>query len=643
MVGFVLLTLVPMFLSISVRNVRVEEEKVRGDCSGFVWELLFEVDGRWSSYGSNPSFYALYWPNPSSKKSPSAESLDPYSAYSCLTSGGVQKLKSKAISVDLGITNFGFISLFRLRSMVEYFVQLHDNSTHEALSSILAFFPKHSPHCEPLRPKRNTSYGYFTSPLIRFDRFPNLYWIDQTGAVVHCLNSINQIGIDADQYNKVATHVHAYYLSPFGDKRFIIFFQNYHRKSYGQYYIFDSKGMLRYARQLECVPGFHHEAIYDSELHAIYTLSFGGFRGKMNLSLNSTCGNFAFDSCQIVRYDISSDEFDAVFSLTATYNHLNSSAEDLVDFSRDFETQYFGSILDCQKYNDSCGNEWGLDVAHPNSFKRAQDGSGRFVLSLRHTSQIILLDRRFVARQVVGGNGRNKGTYKFKTQDDRFRAQHSPIIDADGTLLLLDNGMDSFTRAMRLRLDNITMEAHSIWEFNLTRFSGQVALCCGSVSVNKAGNVITHDANPYNHSTFNIYEVDALKKDTPIAIVTLQKYVPPSKKDEQVDYFHNRNTIYRTAEDTDIDGEHVICDTRTHPVEIKPLSVTVEKKVPKATPDFLHPAFRNYLFQLYLMLVGMVFLWMCYFRRVLQFYHWKYFVVVVLTINFLLAVVSITK
>jgi hypothetical protein len=114
MIGWILLIWLPVLVhSISVRNVQIENEMVRGDCSGFVWELLFEVDGLWSRHASNPSFYALYWPNPSSKISPNTGSLEPYSSYSCLVGGGVQKLKSKVVTVQLGITNMGFISLFR--------------------------------------------------------------------------------------------------------------------------------------------------------------------------------------------------------------------------------------------------------------------------------------------------------------------------------------------------------------------------------------------------------------------------------------------------------------------------------------------------------------------------------------------------
>jgi hypothetical protein len=362
--------------------------------------------------------------------------------------------------------------------------------------------------------------------------------------------------------------------------------------------------------------------------------------------------NFA----NISRYDIASDEFTPVFSLNSTYNILNSSASDLIDFSRDFETKFFRGLLTCSHFNDSCGNSWGMDVAHPNSFGRAKDGSGRYILSIRHTSQVILLDESFVARQVIGGKGENKNTYKFIDKRDRFTGQHSARIDTDGSLLLFDNGFKG-SRALRLFLDNVTMNAYAIWQFNLTRFSGQVAHCCGSVSVNPAGNIITHDSNPFRHQFFNIYEADGRKNDTPIAILTMNKYIPPNYSGqgaEKSKYFHNHNVIYRTAVDTDIDGEHVVCDTRVHPTEINVPTPSDPQSVEKAKTAFSLTAFftnvldyyaRNSrsMFLLYVMLVMLVLLSMFYYRRNIQFYYWKYFIGIILLINFVLAAISFRK
>jgi hypothetical protein len=107
--------LVPLFYSLTIRNVRVEEEKVRGECGGFVWELLFDVD----TDAANASFYAQYWPDPASLKSPNVGALEPYSSYACIVRGGVQKLQSKVHTVLTGITKRGYISLFRYDSSRE--------------------------------------------------------------------------------------------------------------------------------------------------------------------------------------------------------------------------------------------------------------------------------------------------------------------------------------------------------------------------------------------------------------------------------------------------------------------------------------------------------------------------------------------
>jgi hypothetical protein len=51
---------------------------------------------------------------------------------------------------------------------------------------------------------------------------------------------------------------------------------------------------------------------------------------------------------------------------------------------------------------NQCGHYAGLDFVHANSFKRALDGSKRFVLSLRHTNQVLILDENYTVTHVAG-------------------------------------------------------------------------------------------------------------------------------------------------------------------------------------------------------------------------------------------------
>jgi hypothetical protein len=43
-----------------------------------------------------------------------------------------------------------------------------------------------------------------------------------------------------------------------------------------------------------------------------------------------------------------------------------------------------------------------VDIVHANSFKRALDGTKRFVLSFRHTNQVLFLDENYTLVNVVG-------------------------------------------------------------------------------------------------------------------------------------------------------------------------------------------------------------------------------------------------
>jgi hypothetical protein len=148
---------------------------------------------------------------------------------------------------------------------------------------------------------------------------------------------------------------------------------------------------------------------------------------------------------------------------------------------------------------NQCGQYFGLDILHANSFKRALDGTKRFVLSFRHTNQVLILDEKYEVTHVVGtalslrfeilynfvvmvlveftfinllflflsrflfihsvgGRGMNRNTFQFTNESDRFLAQHDAWLLEDGSLLMWDNGSNrNFTRAVRYVLNYTTM------------------------------------------------------------------------------------------------------------------------------------------------------------------------------------------
>lgn len=205
----------------------------------------------------------------------------------------------------------------------------------------------------------------------------------------------------------------------------------------------------------------------------------------------------------------------------------------------------------------------GWESLHANSFTKAKDGTGRFLMSLRTTSQVLIFNSDFKIIQVVGGHGKNNRTYQYVNPDvDRFLGQHAAYIEKDGTLLVYDNGgshsefdqpFRNFTRAMRLRLDPATMQASTVWEFDVTKFSGLVSRCCGSATMTDHGTVVTHTSHHNGSYPFYLFEADGTKSNQPLAIYT----VNPGRVYEDMWWFR---LIYRTHAEWHIDGEAVTCD-----------------------------------------------------------------------------------
>jgi hypothetical protein len=91
--------------------------------------------------------------------------------------------------------------------------------------------------------------------------------------------------------------------------------------------------------------------------------------------------------------------------------------------------QCFGVGSVCSAHNNSQANfEPGWDLFHANSFKRAKDGSKRYfnavkcvfiirwILSLRYTNQVLILEEKYQPLYAIGGNVRNisnKNIFEF--------------------------------------------------------------------------------------------------------------------------------------------------------------------------------------------------------------------------------------
>lgn len=139
-----------------------------------------------------------------------------------------------------------------------------------------------------------------------------------------------------------------------------------------------------------------------------------------------------------------------------------------------------------------------LDWTHGNGlFERVERGS--YLVSLRHQNWIIDVDRASGAVNWRLGPG---GDFTLEGEGigdvEWFYSQHAPSIVTGGELLLYDNGNerpqapDSYSRAVRLRLDEVAMTAEQTWSFRTDEYTpylgdawatpdGTVLVCAGGV------------------------------------------------------------------------------------------------------------------------------------------------------------------
>jgi hypothetical protein len=545
-------------------------ENHKDHCSGLLWKVVVRIQ----SCRVNDSIYALYYPDPSNTTDP----LEPSTWAQCLGEGKIQKLRSPSQRVEPG--QLYQLYLYRVRDGVTYKVELFDGEL--LLQGGMSFTPRMR-GCHPFHPKRNLSYGYFTT-LVQFIHVHIIYWLDQSGAIVYTLSGFQLFrGMEPTERSEMEGFVFKIYTllpqpSPEGGK--ILFFDHCFDCSDTRYCLGNMRGDRLWCKLLRCQGGYHHEVFHDPNTSSILLLGFNeddistSPRHRKNIKLPShhfkgkpsegCIVSTAFDSSPIVKYDLYKDKFYPVQPLPPiTYDNDSSS---IVDVVRDFSYQDYPTCgkktfrYGLEERVTQCGDVFGWDMVHANSIKRALDRSSRLTLSLRNTNQVLLLDEFFHPLYTVGGRARHHRVFHFPIEEDRFVGQHSPWLLSDGTLLLWDNGMASkgYSRALRLVLDEKKMEARKLWQFNVTKFSNQMAECCGSVVMNPSGNILCHDSFPYRRNFFNIYEADGLLNDTPIALVTLHKEHFPIGKWARWKLEYNH--IYRSVPVESIDGECVICD-----------------------------------------------------------------------------------
>ncbi|CEL96912.1 unnamed protein product [Vitrella brassicaformis CCMP3155] len=103
------------------------------------------------------------------------------------------------------------------------------------------------------------------------------------------------------------------------------------------------------------------------------------------------------------------------------------------------------------------------DHLHPNACSWAPDGD--IVISLRHTSQVVKINRRNgKVRWLLGG----RSSHFTFANDHGFTYQHDARMPSPHTLTLFDNGnfhRPELSRAVEYRIDEARMVATRVWEY----------------------------------------------------------------------------------------------------------------------------------------------------------------------------------
>lgn len=202
-------------------------------------------------------------------------------------------------------------------------------------------------------------------------------------------------------------------------------------------------------------------------------------------------------------------------------------SQEVEELDVDWSTEPIEAIGDVIVELDASGNvtwEWSafdhLDTTrYPNNLSLREDQRGQHdwthanavfyveadnsvLLSVRHQNWIVKIDRE--TGDVIWILG-DEGDFDLTNFDrgagnEWFYAQHSPQIQADGTLLLYDNGNERpdtvtpslYSRAVMFRLDETAMEAEQIWAFTTDYYTGSL----GDANGLSNGNVLVCAGGP---------------------------------------------------------------------------------------------------------------------------------------------------
>ncbi|MBD3410852.1 MAG: hypothetical protein GF419_11670 [Ignavibacteriales bacterium] len=114
-----------------------------------------------------------------------------------------------------------------------------------------------------------------------------------------------------------------------------------------------------------------------------------------------------------------------------------------------------------------------VDYAHVNAFQMARDGD--YLVSCRHLSQILKIDRE--TGEVIWRLGGKSNDFEFRGEHEEnaptyFSYQHDVRPLDNGRITIHDNGNQhppSYSRAVEYRLDEDSLIAEMVWEFDRER------------------------------------------------------------------------------------------------------------------------------------------------------------------------------
>lgn len=153
---------------------------------------------------------------------------------------------------------------------------------------------------------------------------------------------------------------------------------------------------------------------------------------------------------------------------------------------------------------------YNFEVAHLNSVELDYDGN--YIVSLRHLSQIIKIDRN--SGKIIWRLGGKKNEFSFINENennapDYFSYQHDARRAPNGNLTFFDNGNlrhgPPYSRGVEYKLDEIEKTAELVWEYR--RNPDFYASNRGSLQVLKNGNYLIGGVRSSSQIPFSTAEI----------------------------------------------------------------------------------------------------------------------------------------